>query len=70
MAIDLQIWAFKGLVDETAFDRKYIDDVISCSVIREVRTSNLVREADMNAGFHTVSMVSASSDCDVLVYLL
>ena len=52
MAVDLQRLAFKGLVDKTAFDRKYIDDVISCSVIQEVRTrNNLVREAAMNACF-------------------
>ena len=65
MAVDLQRLAFKGLVDKTAIDRKDIDYVISGSVIQEVRTSNLAREAAVNAGFpndiggHTVSMVSS-----------
>ena len=69
MAVDLQRLAFKGLVDKTAIDRKDIDYVISGSVIQEVRTSNLAREAAVNAGFpidiggHTVSMVSSVQTC-------
>ena len=58
--------AFKGLVDKTAIDRKEIDYVISGTVIQEVKTSNIAREAAVNAGLpisigaHTVSMVSSS----------
>ena len=69
MAVDLQRLAFKGLVDKTAIDRKDIDYVISGSVIQEVRTSNLAREAAVNAGFpidiggHTISMVSSVQTC-------
>jgi acetyl-CoA acyltransferase len=66
MAVDLQRMAFKGLVDKTAIDRKEIDYVISGTVIQEVKTSNIAREAAVNAGLpisigaHTVSMVSSS----------
>jgi acetyl-CoA acyltransferase len=66
MAVDLQRMAFKGLVDKTAIDRKEIDYVISGTVIQEVRTSNIAREAAINAGLpisiggHTVSMVRLS----------
>jgi len=71
MAVDLQRLAFKGLVDKTAIDRKDIDYVISGSVIQEVRTSNLAREAAVNAGFpidiggHTVSMACISSNAAI-----
>ena len=64
MAVDLQRLAFKGLMDKTAMDRENIDYVISGTVIQEVRTSNIAREAAVNAGLpvdiggHTLSMVS------------
>lgn len=64
MAVDLQRLAFKGLMDKTALDKSKVDYVISGTVIQEVRTSNLAREAAVNAGLpieiggHTVSMVS------------
>ena len=64
MAVDLQRLAFKGLVDKAAIRREDIDYVISGTVIQEVRTSNIAREAAINAGLpnsiggHTVSMVS------------
>lgn len=63
MAVDLQRLAFKGLMDKTAIDRNDIDYVISGTVIQEVKTSNIAREAAINAGLpnsiggHTVSMV-------------
>lgn len=53
-------------MDKTAIDRKEIDYVISGTVIQEVKTSNIAREAAVNAGLpisigaHTVSMVSSS----------
>jgi acetyl-CoA acyltransferase len=74
MAVDLQRMAFKGLVDKTAIDRKEIDYVISGTVIQEVKTSNIAREAAVNAGLpisigaHTVSMVSSSMLC-VICYM-
>jgi acetyl-CoA acyltransferase len=63
MAVDLQRLAFKGLMDKTAMDRDQIDYVISGTVIQEVKTSNIAREAAINAGLpisiggHTLSMV-------------
>lgn len=75
MAVDLQRMAFKGLVDKTAIDRKEIDYVISGTVIQEVKTSNIAREAAVNAGLpisigaHTVSMVSSSMLCVILCYM-
>lgn len=71
MAVDLQRLAFKGLVDKTAIDRKEIDYVIAGSVIQEVRTSNIAREAAINAGLpisiggHTVSMACISSNAAI-----
>ena len=66
MAVDLQRMAFKGLMDKTAMERENIDYVISGTVIQEVRTSNIAREAAINAGLpnsiggHTLSMVRSS----------
>ena len=63
MAVDLQRLAYKGLMDKTAIDRENIDYVLSGTVIQEVKTSNIAREAAINAGLpnhiggHTVSMV-------------
>ena len=62
-------------MDKTAIDRKEIDYVISGTVIQEVKTSNIAREAAVNAGLpisigaHTVSMVSSSMLC-VIWYML
>lgn len=61
-------------MDKTAIDRKEIDYVISGTVIQEVKTSNIAREAAVNAGLpisigaHTVSMVSSSMLC-VICYM-
>ena len=63
MAVDLQRLAFKGLMDKTAMERENIDYVLSGTVIQEVKTSNIAREAAINAGLpnniggHTISMV-------------
>lgn len=71
MAVDLQRLAFKGLVDKTAIEKKDIDYVISGTVIQEVRTSNIAREAAINAGLpnsiggHTVSMACISSNAAI-----
>jgi acetyl-CoA acyltransferase len=71
MAVDLQRLAFKGLLDKTAIDRKEIDYVIAGCVIQEVRTSNIAREAALNAGLpisiggHTISMACISSNAAI-----
>ena len=76
MAVDLQRMAFKGLVDKTAIDRKEIDYVISGTVIQEVRTSNIAREAAINAGLpisiggHTVSMVRSAYPSFTLFFII
>ena len=62
-------------MDKTAIDRKEIDYVISGTVIQEVKTSNIAREAAVNAGLpisigaHTVSMVSSSMLYVILCYM-
>ena len=63
LAVDLQRLAYQGLVTKTALRRGDVDYLIAGTVIQEVRTSNIAREAGINAGFpasigaHTVSMV-------------
>ena len=67
LGVDLQRLAFKGLIDKTAISKEDIDYVIAGTVIQEVRTSNIAREAAINAGLpnkigaHTVAMVSVRS---------
>lgn len=62
--MDLQRLAFSGLVGKTGLEKNEVDYIVAGTVIQEVRTSNLAREAAINAGFdpsiggHTVSMVS------------
>ena len=64
LAVDLQRLAFQGLITKTALDKSDVDYILAGSVIQEVRTSNIAREAAINAGFppsigaHTVAMVS------------
>ncbi|KAL7471499.1 hypothetical protein ACHAXS_011772 [Conticribra weissflogii] len=67
MAVDLQRLAFQSLITKTALEKDLVDYVIAGTVIQEVRTSNIAREAAINAGFpcgigaHTVSMACISS---------
>lgn len=71
MAVDLQRLAFKGLMDKTAMEREHVDYVISGTVIQEVRTSNIAREAAINAGLpnniggHTIAMACISSSAAI-----
>ncbi len=64
LAVDLQRLAYQGLITKTALDKGDVDYVLAGTVIQEVRTSNIAREAAINAGFpssigaHTVAMVS------------
>ena len=61
--MDLQRLAYTGLITKTGLNKGDVDYVLAGTVIQEVRTSNLAREAAINAGFpssiggHTVSMV-------------
>jgi hypothetical protein len=63
MAVDLQRMVIKGLLTKTALNKNDVDYVICGTVIQEVRTSNIAREASLNAGLpntigsHTVSQV-------------
>jgi acetyl-CoA acyltransferase len=63
LAVDLLRLAYQGLVTKTALNKGDVDYIIAGTVIQEVRTSNIAREAGINAGFpasigaHTVSMV-------------
>jgi hypothetical protein len=63
LAVDLQRLAYQGLITKTALDKGDVDYLIAGTVIQEVRTSNIAREAAINAGFpasigaHTVAMV-------------
>jgi acetyl-CoA acyltransferase len=63
LAVDLQRLAFTGLIAKTGLDKRDVDYLIAGTVIQEVRTSNLAREAAIGAGFpasiggHTVAMV-------------
>jgi hypothetical protein len=67
LAVDLQRLAFQGLMTKTALDKSLVDYVIAGNVIQEVRTSNIAREASLNAGLpisigsHTVAMVRTFS---------
>eukprot|EP00957_Ditylum_brightwellii_P157352 11976176-Ditylum_brightwellii.AAC.1 len=71
LAVDLQRLAFNGLLTKTALDKNEIDYVIAGTVIQEVRTSNIAREASINAGIpnsvgsHTVSMACISSNAAI-----
>ncbi len=70
MAVDLQRLAIQGLLTETALPKDKIDYVICGNVIQEVRTSNLAREAAINAGLpvtvgaHTIAQVCRVYTCD------
>jgi len=71
LSVDLLRLAFKGLMDKTALSMDDIDYVIAGTVIQEVRTSNIAREAAINAGLpnsigaHTVSMACISSSAAI-----
>jgi hypothetical protein len=70
LAVDLQRLAFQGLFAETALPKDQVDYVITGNVIQEVRTSNLAREAAINAGLpvhvgaHTIAQVKSRVPTD------
>ncbi|KAG7347442.1 beta-ketoacyl-CoA thiolase [Nitzschia inconspicua] len=71
MAVDLQRLAITGLINQTALPKDAVDYVICGNVIQEVRTSNIAREAAVNAGLpyhigaHTVAQACISANAAI-----
>ena len=71
LAVDLQRLAITGLLTQTALSPDQIDYVIAGNVIQEVRTSNIAREAAVNAGLpyhigaHTVAQACISANAAI-----
>jgi acetyl-CoA acyltransferase len=71
LAIDLQKLAIQGLLTETALPKGEVDYVICGNVIQEVRTSNIAREAAINAGLpvhigaHTIAQACISANAAI-----
>lgn len=71
MAVDLQRLAIKGLIDQNALSKDVIDYVVCGNVIQEVKTSNIAREAAINAGLpyeipsHTVAQACISANAAI-----
>jgi len=65
---DLQREAFSGLLRRTGIDPQIVEYIVAGTVIQEVKTSNVTREAALGAGFsdripaHTVTMACISSN--------
>ena len=74
MPHDLQRMAMVGLLERTGLDKDLVDYICMGTVIQEVKTSNVAREAALGAGFsdripaHTVTMACISSN--VVIYLI
>ncbi|KAK7070489.1 hypothetical protein SK128_026165, partial [Halocaridina rubra] len=68
MPHDLARQALKGLATKTGLDKSSVDYISMGTVIQEVKTSNVAREAALGAGFsdkipaHTVTMACISSN--------
>ena len=68
MAYDLARVAISGLLGKTGISPEAIDHTILGTVIQEVRTANIAREAALAAGIpdskpaHTVTMACISSN--------
>merc|ERR1712066_430770 len=68
MPHDLQRYALTGLLNRTGIDKNLVDYICTGTVIQEVKTSNIAREAALGAGFsdripaHTVTMACISSN--------
>ena len=71
LAVDLQRLAIQGLLAETALPKDAVDYVICGNVIQEVRTSNIAREASINAGLplqigaHTIAQACISANAAI-----
>jgi len=68
MPHDLQRYAITGLVNKLGLDKSIVEYFCMGTVIQEVKTSNIAREAALGAGFsdkipaHTVTMACISSN--------
>uniref|UniRef100_A0A8C0FQ52 Trifunctional enzyme subunit beta, mitochondrial n=1 Tax=Bubo bubo TaxID=30461 RepID=A0A8C0FQ52_BUBBB len=68
MPHDLARAALQGLLNRTSVPREVVDYIVYGTVIQEVKTSNVAREAALGAGFsdktpaHTVTMACISSN--------
>jgi len=68
MPHDLQRYALTGLLNKTGIDKDIVDYICMGTVIQEVKTSNIAREAALGAGFsdripaHTVTMACISAN--------
>ncbi|CAI9608469.1 unnamed protein product [Staurois parvus] len=68
MPHDLARTALQGLLNRTGIPREAVDHIVYGTVIQEVKTSNVAREAALGAGFsdktpaHTVTMACISSN--------
>jgi len=62
----------RSLLQKNRLDKELIDYIVYGSVIQEVKTSNIAREAALAAGFsnktpaHTVTMACISSNAVIL----
>jgi len=71
LAVDLQRLAIQGLMTETALDKNEVDYVVCGNVIQEVRTSNIAREASINAGLpqsigsHTIAQACIGANAAI-----
>jgi acetyl-CoA acyltransferase len=71
LAVDLQRLAIQGLLTQTALDKSAVDYVVCGNVIQEVRTSNIAREAAINAGLpssigaHTIAQACISANAAI-----
>jgi acetyl-CoA acyltransferase len=68
MPHDLQRYALTGLINKIGIEKDIVDYLCMGTVIQEVKTSNIAREAALGAGFsdkipaHTVTMACISSN--------
>jgi acetyl-CoA acyltransferase len=59
---------FSGLIQKTGLPKELVDYIVFGTVIQEVKTSNIAREAALGAGFsqktpaHTVTMACISAN--------
>lgn len=71
MAVDLQRLAIHGLLTQTALDKSLVDYIVCGNVIQEVRTSNIAREAAIQAGLphsigaHTIAQACISANAAI-----
>lgn len=62
------MYSYRGLLQKTGIPKEIVDYIVYGTVIQEVKTSNIGREAALAAGFsdktpaHTVTMACISSN--------